>query len=81
MSPSAVLQVAILACMHPLPPLPRQVLEVGATAEAATATAARPRAADSLTVAELKDRCKKRGLSSFGSRRELVTRLQKAGVL
>ncbi|KXZ48184.1 hypothetical protein GPECTOR_30g280 [Gonium pectorale] len=64
-----------------------QVLEVGPGHNGATATATAPtakpaaRSMDSLTVSELKTELKRRGMSSFGSRRELINRLQGAGAL
>ncbi|KAG2423257.1 hypothetical protein HYH02_015358 [Chlamydomonas schloesseri] len=68
-----------------------QVVEVGAGAETSSGTAtatlkaAAPAAAakkslDGLTVSELKSELKRRGLSSLGTRRELITRLQQAGL-
>ncbi|KAG2438660.1 hypothetical protein HXX76_005207 [Chlamydomonas incerta] len=62
-----------------------QVVEVGAATEAAGATAtlqatAPKKALASLTVSELKSELKRRGLSSLGTRRELITRLQQAGL-
>ena len=53
----------------------------GATATLkATAPVAAKKALDVLTVSELKSELKRRGLSSLGTRRELITRLQQAGL-
>lgn len=64
------------------------MVEVGAVVETAGATAtlkatapvAAKKALDVLTVSELKSELKRRGLSSLGTRRELITRLQQAGL-
>lgn len=64
-----------------------QVIDVGGQLDssliaAAAADAGRgPFSLDHLTVAELKTELKKRGLPAMGNRRELITRLQEAGVL
>ncbi|GLC40970.1 hypothetical protein PLESTB_000961400 [Pleodorina starrii] len=70
-----------------------QVVEVGAssekTAAAVGASAARiassasasSKALDKMTMAELRTEVKRRGMSPLGNRRELLTRLQNAGVV
>ncbi|PNH00292.1 hypothetical protein TSOC_013895 [Tetrabaena socialis] len=57
------------------------VIGSGGTAVQTDPRAAAQRSMDAMTVSELKTQLKRRGMSSLGTRRELITRLQKSGAL
>ncbi|KAG2502101.1 hypothetical protein HYH03_000593 [Edaphochlamys debaryana] len=59
-----------------------QVLEVGSDSKATSTVAVESKPTlQSMTVSQIKTELKRRGLSTFGSRRELVTRLQNIGFI